>query len=108
MRDKIKESIDKEKYDDAKILIDTDDKLPNDITLKNVVILITCIREMMVNFIHKYFQKNHMKMLVDEMSVVNKILVVSKNRLNLHILLIFSNKKTIQHVNWTDYLSKIL
>ena len=32
-----------EKFDDTKILIDTDDKLPDDITLKNVVILITCV-----------------------------------------------------------------
>ena len=31
------------KFDDTKILIDTDDKLPDDITLKNVVILITCV-----------------------------------------------------------------
>ena len=53
--DKIKESIriyDK-KYDDTKILIDTDDKLP-DITLKNVAILVTCIKKVIVIFIHKY------------------------------------------------------
>ena len=30
-----------QKFDDAEILIDTDDKLPDDITLKNIVILIT-------------------------------------------------------------------
>ena len=36
--DKIKEIISIEKFDDAKILIDTDNKLRNDITLKNVVI----------------------------------------------------------------------
>ena len=58
--DKIKESIRiyDEKYDDTKILIDTDDKLPDDITLKNVilnVILIKCIKKVIVNFIHKYF-----------------------------------------------------
>ena len=29
-------------FDDTKILIDTNDKLPGYITLKNVVILITC------------------------------------------------------------------
>ena len=54
--DKIKESIriyDK-KYDDTKILIDTDDKLPDDITLKNVAILVTCIKKVIVIFIHKY------------------------------------------------------
>ena len=27
----------------SKILIDTDDKLPDDITLKNVVMLMTCV-----------------------------------------------------------------
>ena len=56
MLDKIKESIriyDK-KYDDTKILIDTDDKLPDDITLKNVAILVTCIKKVIVIFIHKY------------------------------------------------------
>ena len=41
--DKIKETIDISKFDDAKILTDTDDKLPDYITLKNVGILITCI-----------------------------------------------------------------
>ena len=30
-------------FDYIKVLIDTDDKLPDDITLKNVVILITCV-----------------------------------------------------------------
>ena len=41
--DKIKEIIGIEKFDDTKILIDTDGKLPNDITLKNVVLLIACV-----------------------------------------------------------------
>ena len=41
--DNIKEIIAIEKFDDAKILINTDDKLPYDITFKNVVILMTCI-----------------------------------------------------------------
>ena len=41
--DKIKEIIGIEKFDDTKILIDTDDKLPDDITLKNFVTLMTCI-----------------------------------------------------------------
>ena len=42
---------------DTKILIDTDDKMPDDITLnnKNVVILMTCAVKMIVNFIKKYF-----------------------------------------------------
>ena len=34
--------IDIGKFDDTKILIDTDDKLPDDVTLKNAVILMTC------------------------------------------------------------------
>ena len=41
--DKIKEILVIEKFDNTKILIDADDKLPNDITLRNVLILITCI-----------------------------------------------------------------
>ena len=36
---KIKEIIGIEKFDDTKVLIETDYKLPDDITLKNVVIL---------------------------------------------------------------------
>ena len=35
---KIKEIIDTEKFDHIEILIDTDDQLPDDITLKNAVI----------------------------------------------------------------------
>ena len=31
------------KFDDTKILIDMDDKLPDDITFKNVVISIICV-----------------------------------------------------------------
>ena len=41
--DKIKEIIDTKKFDDTKILIETDDKLPVDITLTNFVLLITCV-----------------------------------------------------------------
>ena len=44
--DKIKETIDISKFDDTKILTDTDDKLPDYITLKNAGILITCIINM--------------------------------------------------------------
>ena len=40
---------------DTKILIDTDDNLPDYITLKNVVILITCVLKMMLSFTQKYF-----------------------------------------------------
>ena len=31
------------KFEDVKVLIDADDKFPDDIILKNVVILITCV-----------------------------------------------------------------
>ena len=41
--DKIKKIINIIKFNDTKILIDTDDKLQGYIALKNVVILITCI-----------------------------------------------------------------
>ena len=41
--DKIKKIIGIENFDDTKILIDTNDKLPNNITIKNVVALMTCV-----------------------------------------------------------------
>ena len=41
MLDKIKMTISIEKFDDIKVLIETDDN--NDITRKDVVILITCV-----------------------------------------------------------------
>ena len=41
--DKIKEIIGIEKFDGTKILIYTDDKFPDDITLKNVMILMECV-----------------------------------------------------------------
>ena len=41
--DKIKETTGIVKFDDTKILNDTDDKLPDYITLRNVVIFITCV-----------------------------------------------------------------
>ena len=41
--DKNKEKLGIEKYDDTQILVDTDDKLPVDVTLKNVSILMTCV-----------------------------------------------------------------
>ena len=40
--DKIKEIIGTKKFDDTNILTNTDDNIPGDITLKNVI-LITCI-----------------------------------------------------------------
>ena len=53
--DKVKEIIDIEKSDDTKILINTDHKLSNDITLKKVVILMTCVIKMAINSIHSHF-----------------------------------------------------
>ena len=41
--DKIKEIIGTEKFDDTKILIDTDDKLPNCISLKSFVIIMISV-----------------------------------------------------------------
>ena len=41
--DKIKMIVGLEKFDDTKIFIETDDKLPDNVTLKNVVKLITCV-----------------------------------------------------------------
>ena len=41
--DKIREMIGIEKFDNIKILIDTHDKLPNNITLKNALISIICV-----------------------------------------------------------------
>ena len=40
--DKIKEIIGIEQFDDTKIFIDMDDKLPDDINFKNVVKFINC------------------------------------------------------------------
>ena len=42
MLDKIKEIIGIEQFDDIKIFIDMDDKLPDDINFKNVVKFINC------------------------------------------------------------------
>ena len=41
--DKTKEVIDNEKFDSTKILIDTDNRLKDDINFKNVLILMTCV-----------------------------------------------------------------
>ena len=41
--DKIKETLRIIKFDDIKVLIDTDDKFSDYIQLKNAVILITCV-----------------------------------------------------------------
>ena len=41
--DKIKEKIDIGKIDDTKILVETDDKLPDHITLKYVMVSVRCV-----------------------------------------------------------------
>ena len=41
--DKIKNIIGIEKFDDTKILVDIDYKLPDDIALKNIVVLMKCV-----------------------------------------------------------------
>ena len=41
--DKNKEKLGIEKFDDTQILVDADDKLPVDVTFKNVSILMTCV-----------------------------------------------------------------
>ena len=53
--DKITEIIGIENFDNTKILIDTNGQLPQDITWKNVVILMTCIINNDGKFYHKYF-----------------------------------------------------
>ena len=50
MSDKIKEIIGLEKFDDIKSLIEADDKLSDDITLKHFVILMTCVLKDHVTF----------------------------------------------------------
>ena len=53
--DKIKNIIGIEKFDDTKILIETDGKLPDDITIKYFVILITWIIKDDGNFYPQLF-----------------------------------------------------
>ena len=62
MQDKLLDKIGIDaKIRDTKILSDTGNKLADDITSKNVVIIITCVVKMMINFIHKYFYEKHKK-----------------------------------------------
>ena len=53
--DKIKNIIGIEKFDDANILMDTDDKFLDDITLKNAGISMTCVIEDNGKFYLKIF-----------------------------------------------------
>ena len=54
--DKIKEIVDIEKFDNTKILIDTN-KLPDGITIKNVLILMACVRKNGDKFYPQIFKK---------------------------------------------------
>ena len=51
--DKIKEIIRIKEFDNTKILIIAEDKFPNDITLNNVVISVTCV----IKDDNKFYQK---------------------------------------------------
>ena len=53
--DKIQDIIDIAEFDNTKKLIETGDKLPDYITLKNVVTLITCVIKDDGEFYCKYF-----------------------------------------------------
>ena len=53
--DQIKEITGIEKFNRNKMLIHTDYKLTDDITLTNLVKLITALQKLMVSLIHKYF-----------------------------------------------------
>ena len=53
--DKIEELVGIEIFDDTKVLIGINDELPDDITLKDVVILMTCFIKYGDKFIQNYF-----------------------------------------------------
>ena len=46
-----------EKFVDTKILIDTDNTLPDDITLKNIMFIMDVIKKM-INFVLNYFSRS--------------------------------------------------
>ena len=57
--EKIKEIVDIEILDDSRISIETDDKLQDDITFKNVLISITClIKDKMIKFFINIFRRS--------------------------------------------------
>ena len=51
---RIKVTVSIEEFDNTEILVDTDDKLPDNIMHKNVLILMTRIIKVDGNFIHNY------------------------------------------------------
>ena len=69
--------------DDSDITVETDDKLPDDITLKNVVMLITCLIKDRDNFFSQLFlEGNNMVITCDEKIILKRINVVSEKELN--------------------------
>ena len=60
--DKIKEKIGIWKFEDTKILINTDDKLSDETTLKRVVILMTCVIKDGCKFYPQFFLIMHYMM----------------------------------------------
>ena len=55
--DKIKDTIGNKKFDDTKILIETDDNFLDYIIMKNVVILITCVMKDLDKFYSVLFRE---------------------------------------------------
>ena len=64
--DKIKEIIDIEKFDDTQILIDNDDKLAGDITLKNAVILMASVMKDDDKFYPQIFSDKKICSVIDQ------------------------------------------
>lgn len=57
MLDKIKEIMGIGKFNDTKILVETDGKSPDDITFKNVIILFVCVIKDLDEFYPQIFLK---------------------------------------------------
>ena len=51
----IKEALSNQKFDDTKILIDTDNKLSDDFTVKNIMNLITVLLKIAISLVNNYF-----------------------------------------------------
>ena len=51
----IKETLSNQKFDDTKILIDTDNKLSDDFTVKNIMNLITVLLKIAISLMNNYF-----------------------------------------------------
>ena len=69
--------------DDSDVTVEADDKLPDDITLKNVVMLITCFIKDRDDFFSQLFlEGNNMVITCDEKIILKRINVVSEKELN--------------------------